>query len=452
MFGTLDNEMSFYKVLVDIQEFMTSKYSSLIGENARDKKTQLNSYIKKYILDRSIYVENYTTDELVAKLYREMAEYSILTDYLQANNIEEININAWNDIKIIYIDGTVKPSEEKFQSPQHAKDVVKRILHKSGMVLDNSQPYVIGHINNKIRITALTTPLIDSHIGVACSIRIVNPQKLGKKDFIQKETATTEMLDFVSLCLRYGLSMCVTGSTGSGKTTLMSWVLSTIPNDKRVYTIENGTREFDLVEDDGENVHNNVVHTCTRYSENEQQNIDQEKLLVSALTFNPDVICVGEMKSSEAYSAQEAGRTGHAVITTTHANSCSATYNRMVTLCRMKYDIDKKDLYDLVTEAFPIIMFVKKLEDNSRKVMEITECEILEDGSRKLHTLFRYKIEDSKIVDGKPTINGYFEKVNTISTSLQRRLVENGMPQEMLKELVNGVKEDKEEVEEIGVL
>ena len=39
----------------------------------------------------------------------------------------------------------------------------------------------------------------------------------------------------------------------------MSWILSTIPNEKRIFTIENGCREFDLVKEDAEgNVINNV--------------------------------------------------------------------------------------------------------------------------------------------------------------------------------------------------
>lgn len=115
------------------------------------------------------------------------------------------------------------------------------------------------------------------------------------------------MLDFLSIALRYGLSLCVTGSTGSGKTTLMSWLLSTVPDDKRIFTIENGCREFDLVrEDEDGNVLNNVVHTVTRYSDDPKQNYDQERLLEFALTCNPDIICVGEMKSAEAFAAQEA--------------------------------------------------------------------------------------------------------------------------------------------------
>jgi len=110
----------------------------------------------------------------------------------------------------------------------------------------------------------------------------------------------------------------------------------------------------------------------------------------------------------------------------------------MVTLCTQKYDINDKTLYNLVTEAFPLIMFVKKLEDNSRKVMEITECEICEDGTRKIHTLFRYHITENTVVDGKVQIKGEYQKVGNISHSLQKRLLENGMPVSLLEKITEG--------------
>jgi pilus assembly protein CpaF len=86
-------------------------------------------------------------------------------------------------------------------------------------------------------------------------------------------------------------------------------------------------------------------------------------------------------------------------------------------------------------------MFAKKLEDSSRKIMEITECEILPDGERKIHTLFRYNITENSISKGKVTINGDFERVNPISASLQKRLRENGMPLDALNRLVGGIAE-----------
>ena len=108
------------------------------------------------------------------------------------------------------------------------------------MILDNSQPGVVGHLSNKIRITVLGNPLTDKDKGVAASIRIVNPKKLGRDDFVRYGTATAEMLDFLAAVLRFGLSICVTGSTGSGKTTLMSWILSTIPMKRESSPLKTG--------------------------------------------------------------------------------------------------------------------------------------------------------------------------------------------------------------------
>lgn len=422
--------VSFLDLLRDIQAYMTVHLPTMFQDQGEDYKTQMTAFIAKFVRDKGI--EGGETEELVAKLYREMAEFSILTPYLSDKNIEEININSWDDMKIHYADGSIQSSEEQFYSAEHALDVIRRLLHQSGMVLDYSNPSIVGHLNHSIRITAITYPLIDHDKRITASIRIVNPQKLDKTDFIHKGTATQEMLEFLSDVLRYDTSMCVTGSTGSGKTTLMSWLLATVPDQKRIFTIENGTREFDLQKKDVHGkVINNVIHTVTRHSDDAKQLIDQDKLLELALTSNPDIICVGEMKSGEAFAAQEAARTGHAVITTTHANSCEATYRRMLTLCRQKHDMDKHTLYELVTEAFPIVVFVKRLEDKSRKIMEITEMEIKHDGTRELHTLYKFMIASSEK-------EGQFIKEKTISTGLQKRLLENGMPTSILHKYVGG--------------
>lgn len=435
--GSVKKELP--EVLKVVQEYISSKYSSLISDKVDEQKEQIKSYISKYLIDYSLGVDGYTFDELVDRLYSEMAEFSFLTKYLFAKDVEEININLWKDIKITYANGDIVPAHERFNSPGHAVDVVRRLLHKSGMILDYSQPIVRGHLANNIRITVYGNPVTDKDKGIAASIRIINPQKLERTDFINNGTATAQMLDFLSLILRYGVSICVTGATSSGKTTLMSWLLTTIPDEKRIFTIENGCREFDLIKEDANgNVINNVIHTVTRYSDDEKQNIDQEKLLENALTTNPDVICVGEMKSAEAFAAQEAARTGHVVITTTHANSCEATYYRMVTLCKQKYDMSDQTLYKLVTEAFPIVMFVKKLEDKTRKIMEITECEILPDGSRKIRTLFRFNVSENLTMDDGVKVIGEYEKVCDISESLQKRLLENGMPRKTLAQFITG--------------
>ena len=68
--------------------------------------------------------------------------------------------------------------------------------------------------------------------------------------------------------------------------------------------------------------------------------------------------------------------------------------------------------------------------------MEIMECEICPDGTRKYHSLYRYNITENRMEDGKFIVKGMHEKCSDISLSMQRRLLENGMPQSELDRLL----------------
>lgn len=428
--GNVDDNSSlnFGDILYEAQKFITHRYSKMINKNMDSTELeQLDSILRKWLADNRYSVEGIDSDELVVRLMANMSGFGLLDKYMNRKDVEEINVNGYDNVLVKYNTGEIKPSDEQFVSPQHARNIVSRLLQRSGNILDEGTPTMVGNYDSRVRITALCPPVIDEARGVIASIRIVNPQKLEFDDFIKKGTATKNQLLLMMTMIRYGVSICIAGSTGSGKTTFMSWLLSTIPNNKRLYTVENNTREFDLVKRDADGrVVNNVVHTVT----NVQSKTDSDRLLEIGLTMDPDIICMAEMKGSEAFAAQEAGRTGHTVITTIHANGCEATYMRMVTLCQLATTMNEKTLYSLVTEAYPIVCFFKQLEDNSRRMMEMTECIAKSDGSREIRTLYRFKI--SKVsrdpITGKTTIEGKYVKVNNISESLQKRLLENGLP------------------------
>ena len=70
-----------------------------------------------------------TQEHLVDALYTEMAEFSFLTKYIFGTGIEEIDVNAWNDVEVQYSSGVTKKLDERFDSPEHAVNVVRRMLH-----------------------------------------------------------------------------------------------------------------------------------------------------------------------------------------------------------------------------------------------------------------------------------------------------------------------------------
>ena len=324
-FAPQEKGVTFADALSQVQGYLSETYATLITEDNSGAKEQMKRRMARYLQENRIAVDGMTASELVDALYTEMAEYGFLTKYIFADGIEEIDINSWRDIEIQYSDGHTAKLEEHFDSPEHAANVIRRMLQNSGKVLDNASPIITSRLAKNIRISVIKTPVLDEDAGVAASIRIVNPRNLSKADFVQSGTATEEMLDFLSACLRYGVSICVAGATSSGKTTVAGWLLSTIPDRKRIFTIEDGSRELQLIREHDGRVTNSVVHTQTRDSENERQRIDQIALLDIALRFNPDIICVGEMRGPEANAAQEAARVGIAVLTTIHSNSSEGT-------------------------------------------------------------------------------------------------------------------------------
>lgn len=426
--------IDFVSLLHKSQEYISENYAAALSD--RSKIVQLRSYIEKYLHDSGFEVEGMTFRELADKLYSEMAEYSVLTKYLGRDEIEEININGWDDIAVTYTDGHIEKAKEHFYNPQHAVDVVKRLLHHSGMIIDNATPMSQGHLPGNTRITALKEPLVDDDRGISVSIRLLHPSRVDMKALVKGGNATQKMIDFLCMCLRYGISFVVAGATSSGKTTLLNALLTSIPDNKRIFTIESGSRELSLVKVKDGKVVNNVVHTLSRPSDNPAYDITQEDLVVASLRFNPDIVVVGEMRDTEAYSAVEASLTGHTVVSTIHASAADAAHMRLGLLCQKRFPINFATSLMQAGQAFPLVVYAHKLEDNSRKIMDISECVITPSGEREYHTLFRFRITKNELKRGKYKIDGYFEQSEIMSEHLKAKLLQFGVPQKTLEQFL----------------
>ena len=419
------------------QSFIARNYSAAIID--KSKTEELKAYIGKYLYDTNYSVVGFDTKELVERLFEEMAEYSILTKHLADPDIEEININGWDDVALTHLDGRIEKAKEHFFSPTHAIDIVKKLLQHSGMIIDNAAPIAQGHLPNNTRVTALKEPIVDSDRGIAVSIRMLHPQRVDRESLLQTESITDEMLYFLEVCLRYGVSFVVAGRTSSGKTTLLNSLLGSIPDGKRIYTIESGARELSLIKrDENGKVVNNVVHTLSRPSDKEAYDISQEDLVMAALRFDPDIICVGEMRDAEAHSAVEASSTDHTVVTTVHGGGGRYAHRRIAFLSQRRFPIDMKISMQQAALAFPVVVFAHKLEDNSRKVMDISECVVHDDGELEYRTLYRYQINSNEYKDGRFHIIGEFIKENSPSDYLCTKLLRGGIPQEILHKFNEG--------------
>ena len=439
-----NQSITYDQILEDVQRYFSENHASTIaeaggGSNGERAVGLLKELMVQYLVKRKYTIEGLTTEQLCEQLYEDMAGYSFLKKWIYKPGIEEVNINAYNDIEVIEAGGRSIKIPDKFSSPQHAIDVVRRMLNACGMIIDDTMPSVVGFLDKNIRISVDKTPIVDPEVGINASIRIVNQQTVSEQKLLDSGSATEEMLHFLKACIRYGVSVCIAGSTGSGKTTIMAWLLSNVPNNQRLITIEEGSRELNLVKrDENGNILNSVVHLLTRPSENPTLNINQDFLLERVLRKHPDVIGVGEMRSAaESLSAAESSRTGHTVCTTIHSNSCASTYRRMMTLAKRKYMMGDDVLMQIMVEAYPIIVFTKQLEDRSRKIMEIIEGEGYEGEELIYRTLYTYDVTDNTMdKDGNPLVVGRHRKVSEISNALKKRFLDNGISRKELDQFL----------------
>lgn len=88
----------------------------------------LKTLILKYTTEYMAGID-YDRESLVERIYQDMAGLGILTRYLQDPSIEEININAYNQVEIVRPTGTeFLYDNDAFASPDAALDIVKRMI------------------------------------------------------------------------------------------------------------------------------------------------------------------------------------------------------------------------------------------------------------------------------------------------------------------------------------
>lgn len=414
-------EKDAYETVLDqVRGYVSGAHAETLAQSISEHSAaeSVKQIIEGYIAKHHLRIDGFSMRQLAERLYGDMAGFGFLDRYIADEEIEEINGNSWRDIEIVTRTGWRKIPEH-FLSPQHAEDTLRKMVRLGGLVLDGTNPRVDSYITEGVRISVMIPPVTDRRTGAAFSLRRQRMARVTKERLVEWKTATPEMLDFLTLCVNNDVSVGIAGKTGSGKTTDISFLLNAVDGNKRIFTIEE-TRELDLFhEDENGNALNRVIHTCTRPSELVSANVDMNDLLREAMRFSPDVIAVAEMRGAEALVAQEAARTGHAVVTSLHANSARKAYGRVLSMCQMSSKAPATAvLMGFVIEAFPIMVFKRQFPDGTRRMMEIVEATGMADGTVQANTLYRFEMDD----DG----SGRFTRISGISDSLAERLRENG--------------------------
>jgi pilus assembly protein CpaF len=320
---------------------------------------------------------------LFEQIVAEILGFGPIEPLLADESITEIMVNGPNKI---YIErkGKLEKVNLTFESDDHLMRIIDRIVSPLGRRIDESSPYVDARLPDGSRVNAIIPPLALN--GPTLTIRKFSKTPLTVDDLIRFGSITSEAIEFLRACVIARLNIIVSGGTGSGKTTFLNILSGFIPDDERIITVENAA-ELQLRQE-------HVVTLESRPPNIEGKGeVSIRDLVINCLRMRPDRIVVGECRGGEALDMLQAMNTGHdGSLTTAHANSPRDTLSRLETMVLMAgMDLPVRAIREQVASAVDLIIQQSRMQDGSRKVINITEVQGMEGDVIVMSDIFAFE-------------------------------------------------------------
>jgi pilus assembly protein CpaF len=351
-------------------------------------------------------------DRLAAEIADDIFGYGPLERLLADPSISEIMVNGPHEIWIER-QGRLSPTTLRFTDASHLRRIITKMVGQVGRRIDESSPLVDARLPDGSRVNAIIPPL--SLSGPILTIRKFRQDRFDIEELVQLGTLSPEGADFLRRCIEAQLNVLVSGGTGSGKTTLLNALSAAVPESDRIVTIEDAA-ELRL-----DQRHVLRLEARPKNIEGEGE-ITIRDLVRNALRMRPDRIIVGEVRGAEALDMLQAMNTGHeGSLSTVHANSPRDALNRLETMVLMAgYELPLRAIRQHVSSALDLIVHLDRLDDGSRRVVEISEVQGMEGDMITLLKLFEFKVDrieaDRRIVGRleplglRPGFLGKFER------------------------------------------
>lgn len=201
---------------------------------------------------------------------------------------------------------------------------VEKIAQRAGRYVSYAQPLLDGALPDGSRVNATYTKDVTSR-GPTFTIRKFTKIPWTPIQLISMNTLSPEMLAYFWILIQYKSSILIAGGTASGKTTLLNALAFFIPPEARVVSIED-TRELNLPR---ENWLPAVARTSIGVGKVGE--IDLFAILKNSFRQTPDYLIVGEVRGKEAFVLFQGMASGHASISTMHADSVDTLIRRLQT-------------------------------------------------------------------------------------------------------------------------
>ena len=424
-----------YYIVEQVREKVSSDYAEELAQHlgSPDYRARMEMLIVRIINELQL-ATDVDVMRLAEMIYHAMAGLGVLEAYLADPNVEEIVVNGPDrgDIWVYKEDGK-QQAPDSFPSPSEVRDIAMKAARFGGVVVDQTKPYGDSYLIGGTRVFVAIDPVVDKAMGAVVSIRKQRPSRVTRDNIIRWGTATEEQLELLSTFINNGISVAFAGSTSSGKTAALALLLQTVPHRKRIVTIED-TRELMLKVRNADGVvANDVVHMLTKEPPHA---VSLQQSVINSLRQNAEILVPSEMRGAEALTVQEAGRTGHTIVTTLHANSARDAYDRILTMCLQgDTTLSEERLLALIVQAFPIMVHCRQLSDGSRKYMEIFEARGVSYGSVQGNTIYKFVVtgHDKDEQDEVTKVHGRHLLIGKPSEEICQHLFDEGVELDFIR-------------------
>ncbi len=299
-------------------------------------------------------------------------------------------------------DGHIQKFDGKIASEEELEDIIQQIVAKVNRTVNEAEPIVDARLQDGSRVNVVLPPVALG--GAVVTIRKFPKVPMTMKRLLEYETLSKEAADFIRILVEAGCNIIVSGGTSSGKTSFLNALADYIPRKERVIIIEDSA-ELQLFGIP------NLVQMETRNANVEGRGeIGIGDLIKSSLRMRPDRILVGEVRDGKAaIMLLNAFNTGHYGESTIHANSAEDTISRLETLVLTGANIPLDAAKRQIVSAIDYIVYLGRLKDGRRKVLEISEIYKDDKGDIALNQIFEYEADKGLIRCGYPQNMSKFE-------------------------------------------
>ncbi len=300
-----------------------------------------------------------------------------------------------------------------------AESMVSKLRAMSGRPFDEAHPVLDFDLQDlETRTAVIGKPLAPDGTAFAFRLHKMTPWTLAQ--FIDNKFITPLGAGLLSFFIDTQSTMLVTGSRGSGKTSLLGALVLEILQNTRIICQED-TLEIPVsyMKEIGFNIQRLKTRAPIGTAKNETE-VSPQDALRTALRLGDSALVLGEVRSVEArvlYEAMRVGAAGNIVLGTIHGDSAYSVWDRVVN------DLDVPSTSfkatDVVVVARPI-RFGGSLERH-RRLVQITEIkkewitDPLHEGGLLDLMLFDASKDKLELMEDNLKESSLFDKINKTS-------------------------------------